>query len=232
MNNDLTQEMAEGSRKFVWDKNHLLQTLHSGKNPIIKDLNVINALREVDREDFVINPQRFSEEIHADKDIPIDFGQFQESPVLIAQKLQTLAIRAGAKVLEIGAGTGYVTAIIAVIVGDSGKLYALERNQQLVEQARYNLGKRKYKTIAARVELMFRDGSKGLISKSPYDAIYVAAAYEQPPKELLEQLKLGGRMILPLINGDLKLYVRTDENQIEESLISAKNYKQVLAGVE
>jgi protein-L-isoaspartate(D-aspartate) O-methyltransferase len=216
-----------GHGLYVWTREHLEQVVLAGKSPLITNPELIKAFKTIDRADFL--PEQLQPEAYTDKDLEFAFGEKINSPVLVAQMLQSLNLKPGQKVLELGTGAGYSTALIALTVGDTGQIFSLERNQQIMAIARKNL--QGYSQIR-NVELIFKDGATGLDVKSPYDAIHVTFAYDNIPEDLLLQLKIGGRLVAPLTNLEIKLYTRISEDEFSSSLITAKQFAKMQHGVE
>ncbi len=150
----------------------------------------LNAMRAVPRHLFV--PESMRSDAYADSPLPIGHGQTISQPYIVA--FMTQAIRPesrGFKVLEIGTGSGYQAAVLSAIV-DS--VYTIEIVRPLYEQARQRLKELKYHNVQVKLS----DGYYGWKEKGPFDAIVVTAAAEFVPPPLLEQLREGGRMIIPV----------------------------------
>ena len=155
----------------------------------IRDPRVLEAMSKVPRHLFV-SRDRWTE-AYADHPVPIGEQQTTSQPYIIAAMLQAAEISKSDRVLEIGAGSGYQTALLAEL---SAEVFAVERHPQLAESARSvleRLGYRNAMVIAA-------DGSLGLPAHSPYDVIIVAAAAPRVPPALIEQLAPGGRLLVPV----------------------------------
>jgi protein-L-isoaspartate(D-aspartate) O-methyltransferase len=155
----------------------------------IHDQRVLDAMSKVPRHLFV-SPERWGD-AYSDHPVPIGEHQTTSQPYIIAAMLQSASIAPGDRVLEIGAGSGYQTALLAEL---SKAVFAVERHPLLVESARRvleNLGYTNATVITA-------DGSLGLPQYAPYDAIVVAAAAPRVPPSLVEQLALGGRLVVPV----------------------------------
>jgi protein-L-isoaspartate(D-aspartate) O-methyltransferase len=159
------------------------------KSRDIVDARVLKATLEVPRHEFV--PPEFREISYGDFPIPITQEQTISQPYIVALMTQELQLKPDDKVLEIGAGSGYQAAILSRLVK---KVYTIERVQQLAEHAEMVLKKLCY----LNVEISVGDGTLGLTRHAPYDAIIVTAAAKKVPSALKEQLKEGGRMIIPV----------------------------------
>ncbi len=154
----------------------------------ISDRRVLKAFLTVPREIFA--PRDFRDQAYADTAIPIGEGQTISQPYTVAFMGQLLGLKGWEKVLEVGAGSGYAAAILGRLCR---QVYALEIRPDLAIQARRNLRK----LGIANVDMVVGDGSLGLPNEAPFDAISVAAAADQIPKPLVEQLKIGGRLAMP-----------------------------------
>lgn len=155
----------------------------------INDSNTLKAMRTVERHQLVPkNIQRFAYE---DRPLPIGKGQTISQPFIVAYMTQAIQPKAGMKVLEIGTGSGYQAAVLAEIVDE---VYTIETVESLAESAKQNLSKMGYNNIFFRVG----DGFYGWEEHAPFDAIIVTAAPEEIPPRLVEQLKTGGKMVIPV----------------------------------
>lgn len=155
----------------------------------VTDPDVLRAMEEVPRELFVsddLQPRAYE-----NIPLPIDCAQTISQPSVVAFMTQCLEVDSRCKVLEVGAGSGYQTAILARL---ARRVYALERHRALADLARSRLEA----LGIANVTLEHGDGSLGWPAQTPFDRILVAAAAPDPPRPLLDQLKVGGIMILPV----------------------------------
>lgn len=212
---------------FSWSHDYLYSVLTSGKNKIVKSSNLVSAFKMIDRADFV--PQQYINNAYDDAEIPIGYNETLDKPTVIAQILQLLHIKDGGNYLDIGAGSGYVAALLGVAVGSNGSVYTLERKQFLGDIARINL--KKYPFLG-NVCLMFKDGTHGFEEKAPYDGIHVSAAYDKVPQQLLLQLKIGGKLIAPTTDHDLHVYARISPTEFQESIHKAYFFDTIQAGIE
>jgi protein-L-isoaspartate(D-aspartate) O-methyltransferase len=178
----------------------------------VKDTRVIDALYKVDRARFV--PDNFKRYAYSDSPLPIESGQTISQPYMVAAMTEMLKVKPEHRILEIGTGTGYQTAILAQL---AKQVYTVEILPELAVKARRLLGLLGYENISYRVG----DGHEGWEENAPYDGILVAAAPTHVPKDLKKQLKLGGRLIIPVgpTNSvqELLEIVRTSENDFQES---------------
>lgn len=192
------------------------------KDGYLKTPEIIEAFRMIDRADFVL--EEYKSEAYVNAPLSIGFNQTISQPLTVAFMLELLQPKAGEKIIDIGAGSGWVSALLAHIVGVQGKIIAIERIPELKEMAEKNISKYGF-LISYRnevsgawvengiVELVLGDGSKGYKpssrTSSPlgkkeiflYDKIIAAAAAKgELPKEWQKQLKIGGRIVSPLEN--------------------------------
>jgi protein-L-isoaspartate(D-aspartate) O-methyltransferase len=155
----------------------------------IRDARVLEAMNKVPRHEFV-SPQH-GPDAYADHPVPIGEQQTTSQPYMIAAMLQAAEIAPQNRVLEIGAGSGYQTALLAEL---ASQVYAVERHLALAAGARETLERLGYKNST----VIDGDGSLGLPEHAPYDAIIVAAAAPRVPAALIEQLAPGGRLVIPV----------------------------------
>ena len=155
----------------------------------IHDERVLNAMRKVPRHLFV--PPDLIEEAYNDYPLPIGYGQTISQPYMVALMTEALEIKENDKVLEIGTGSGYQTAILAELCKE---VYTIERILPLLERAKEILRKLGYKNIHFRAG----DGTLGWPENKPYDAIIVTAGAPKIPQPLLDQLAEGGRLVIPV----------------------------------
>lgn len=153
---------------------------------------ITEAFRKVPRHEFV--PENLRDYAYADQPLPIGHGQTISAPSMIAIMLNSLELKPGQKVLEIGAGSGYNAALVAEIVGPEGRVFTVERVAELAEFGRANLQKTGYE----RVQVVVGDGTCGYKKEAPYDRILVTACAPDIPQPLIEQLKTSGRIAAPV----------------------------------
>jgi protein-L-isoaspartate(D-aspartate) O-methyltransferase len=157
----------------------------------IKDLKVLHAMKKVPRHQFV--PQEMRSQAYADHPLPIGEGQTISQPYIVALMTESLNLKGPEQVLEIGTGSGYQAAILAEIVA---KVTTIEIKSKLFERSSRLLQALGYSNITST----FGDGYHGWQPTAPYDCIMITAAVDHIPPPLLQQLKEGGRLILPLGN--------------------------------
>jgi protein-L-isoaspartate(D-aspartate) O-methyltransferase len=159
----------------------------------IRDPRVLEAMRKVPRHEFV--PENFRQDAYGDHPLPIGEEQTISQPYIVAAMLEHLALHAGDqngdRVLEIGTGSGYVTALLSLLAAE---VYSVERHAQLAALAESTLHRLGYRNVKIRVG----DGSQGWAEYAPFDAILVSAATAAVPPPLFEQLREGGRMMVPV----------------------------------
>ncbi len=150
---------------------------------------VLDAMRSVPREAFL--PENLREFAYEDAPLPIAEGQTISQPYIVALMTEALALEGGEKVLEIGTGSGYAAAVLSRIARD---VYTVERIGQLAEKAAAALADLGY----VNVQVLHADGTRGWTDHAPYDAIVVAAGGPEVPESLKAQLKIGGRLVIPV----------------------------------
>jgi protein-L-isoaspartate(D-aspartate) O-methyltransferase len=155
----------------------------------VRDERVLEAMLSVPRHEFV--PEEYQAIAYADRPIPIDEHQTISQPFIVAVSLQALGLRAAESVLEIGTGSGYQTALLAVL---ARVVYSVERHSSLARKAEKTLSR----LAMNNVRIFVGDGSNGLPEFAPYDAILVSAAAPKIPRSLLDQLSDDGRIVIPV----------------------------------
>jgi protein-L-isoaspartate(D-aspartate) O-methyltransferase len=163
----------------------------------VRDPRVLQALRAVPRHEFV--PAALKSQAYADHALAIGHGQTISQPFIVAFMTEALALRSGEKVLEIGTGSGYQAAVLAQLGCD---VYSIEIVEPLAALAAATLRRLDYP-----VHLRTGDGYRGWPEHAPFDRIIVTAAPEQVPQPLIDQLAVGGRMVLPIGDSDQRLVV-------------------------
>jgi protein-L-isoaspartate(D-aspartate) O-methyltransferase len=170
----------------------------------IRDLAVLNAVATIPRHRFV--PETVRHRAYEDSALPIAAGQTISQPWVQARSLQELCLTGRERVLEVGAGSGYQTALLSQLAGN---VVAVERVLALAEGARAVI-----RELGIRnVSVVLGDGTLGWRSLAPFDAIVVAAASPSVPAPLLEQLAPGGRMVIPIGGRDEQTLMRVDKQR-------------------
>jgi protein-L-isoaspartate(D-aspartate) O-methyltransferase len=191
----------------------------------IKDEVVLAAISAIPRHIFV--DEALSIRAYEDVSLPIGFGQTISQPYIVARMSEIL--RSGKpllKVLEIGTGCGYQTAVLSLLAKE---VYSVERIRPLVMKARDHL--RKLKCI--NVKLDHADGNMGLAQLAPFDAILVTAAASHIPQDLLDQLAIGGRLVIPVGTEEQILYLveRISESNYRHTKLEPVKFVPLLGGV-
>ena len=166
-----------------------LQLINRG----ITDKNVLNAFLNIPRHRFV--PENLAGEAYDDHPLPIGEGQTISAPHMVAIMAEALDLSPGQRVLEVGTGSGYHAAVCAEMIAPDGHIWTIERISSLATFAEGNLKRTGYSQL---VTVVFGDGSKGLPEQAPFDRIFVAAGAPDIPKPLTDQLKDGGRLLVPV----------------------------------
>jgi protein-L-isoaspartate(D-aspartate) O-methyltransferase len=194
-------------------KDELIKELISGD--FLKTPRIIDAFKLVDRIDFV--PSEFKDAAYINEPLPIGYGQTISQPLTVAFMLECLSPKPGDRILDIGAGSGWQSALLAQIVGETGKVIAMERIPELAKTARENISK--YNFISKNiVEVIEDNGSQGYGKLSPYDKIIAAAAASDLPLAWKKQLKINGRIVAPIKNSIIVV------NKVEKDRFETKEY--------
>ena len=175
---------------FELERKNLIQTLI--KKDRIKTKEAEKAFLETPREKFL--PEYLQKEAYLDCPLSIGEDQTISAPHMVAIMAEELKVKKGQKILEIGSGSGYHAAIVAKIVGDTGHVYTVERHKNLADFAKENLKNAGFENVT----VIYGDGSEGLAEYAPYDRIYVTCAAPDIPKNLIEQLKDPGILLIPV----------------------------------
>ena len=190
----------------------------------IKDEVVLAAMLEIPRHIFV--DEAISSRAYEDTALPIGYGQTISQPYIVARMTEIL--RGGAplgKVLEIGTGCGYQTAVLSRVAQE---VYSVERINPLLMKARNHLRELR----ARNVKLKYADGSMGIPEMAPYDGVIVTCGATHVPQDLLQQMAVGGRMVIPVGTGDqtLMLIERTPE-EYRQTKLEAVKFVPLLGGI-
>ena len=178
----------------------------------ITDERVLDVIGTIPRHIFI--DEAMAHRAYEDTALPIGHGQTISQPFIVALMTQTLLNRARDRVLEIGTGSGYQTAVLAALVK---RVFTVERIAPLIERARDRFRALKLRNVRVKYD----DGTMGWSEQGPFDGIIVTAAARSVPEALLEQLAVGGRMVIPVGDDnvqELKVIDRTEEGLREDRL--------------
>jgi len=167
------------------------------KDGYLRTPAIIAAFRKIKRADFVRSEDK--ELVELNEPLPIGYGQTISQPLTVAFMLELLTPQDRETILDVGSGSGWTVALLASIVGNQGKVYGLEKIKALADFAASNVGKYNFLRKGI-VQIFCTDGYLGLPQAAPFDKIIVAAAAEEIPNKLLEQLKIGGKLVIPVGN--------------------------------
>lgn len=200
----VADDLSEARRRMV-----LEQVQRRG----VSDTRVLAAMRRVPRHLFVPDPAR--RQAYADEPLPIGWGQTISQPYIVGLMSSLLQVEPGGKVLEIGTGSGYQAAVLSQM---GIQVYSMEIVEPLGEQARATLSRLGYRNVQVRVG----DGYKGWPEQAPFDAILLTAAPPRVPEPLIRQLKVGGRMVLPVGEfwQDLQVLTKRPDGSLEKKSIA------------
>ena len=183
----------------------------------IEDGDVLDAMRSVPRHLFV--PEELQEKAYVDSPLSIGFAQTISQPYMVALMTELLRVNVRSRVLEIGSGSGYQTAVLAELAGE---VFAMERLAPLAERSRAVLARLAYDNIRVAIG----DGVRGWPEEAPFDRVLVAAAVEKAPPALLEQLVDGGRLVIPIgrphLDQVLTVYERNGDRIMRRSSVACR----------
>ena len=182
------------------------------ENRGIQDERILAVMRKTPRHLFV--PEYLKDMAYKDSPLPIGEEQTISQPYIVAIMTELLQLQGKERVLEIGTGSGYQAAILSQLVD---KVYSIEIIKTLAEKAENKLKKMKYNNVMVK----WGDGYQGWLEYAPYDAIIVTAAPDNVPQPLIDQLKQGGKMVVPVGTyfQQLKVISKTLDNEIKENII-------------
>jgi len=174
------------------NKKELIERLEN-ETMVLRKKELKDAFTVIDRKDFI--PIDYIKEAYEDYPLPLqNTGQTISQPTTVAFMLELLNPIKGEKILDIGSGSGWTTALLAYIVGDKGNIIGIERIQELVEFGQINIKKYNFKNA----EIRQAEKEIGLSKQAPFDKILVSASAEILPEKLMKQLKVGGIMVIPI----------------------------------
>ena len=187
-------------------KDELIQSLQ--KDGYLKTPSIIDAFTAVDRKNFV--PAEYSEDAYVNAPLPIGLEQTISQPLTVAFMLELLKPSPGEKILDVGAGSGWQTALLAHCVGETGTIIGIERIKELQDVAIKNIAR--YPELEKRIKIVLSDGSKGYEPEAPYDKIIAAAAGSEIPSEWKIQIKTGGVIVAPVKQSIVVIHKITPEH--------------------
>lgn len=187
----------------------------------IVDKNVLKAIGNVPRHLFM--DSSFLDHAYQDKAFPIAADQTISQPYTVAYQTELLQVKSGDKILEIGTGSGYQCAVLCEV---GAKVYSIERQQELFKKTSKFLPKLGYRPK----KLIFGDGYKGLPEEAPFEGIIVTAGAPFVPKPLLSQLKIGGRLVIPVGEDvqTMNLFIRKGTKEFEQHELGAFRFVPLL----
>ena len=191
----------------------------------VTDPQVLNAIEKTPRDLFV--PNLFQERAWEDSALPIACGQTISQPLIVGMMTQALSLEPRSRVLEIGTGSGYQTAVLSRL---SRLVYTIERYRTLLKEAEARLRTLNLTNIITK----FGDGAEGWVEQAPFDRIIVTAAMDAEPTTLLAQLKAKGVLVAPIGRGPvqtLKRYVSDEKGRISEEALTEVRFVPLLSGV-
>lgn len=191
----------------------------------IVNMDVLDAIKTVPRHIFV--DEALAHRAYEDSSLPIGFGQTISQPFVVALMTQTILETAPQRVLEIGTGSGYQSAILAQLVR---RVYSVERIKGLINRAKERLAALKMRNVLIKYD----DGNMGWPQQGPFDAIIVTAAPERVPEELLEQLDDGGRLVIPVGTGDIQelRVIERNGTEFNETVVEYVRFVPLLRGMQ
>jgi len=198
---------------YAWARERMVQTQIVRRG--VKDPLTIAAMKTVPRHRFVPEPLR--EQAYADHPLPIGLNQTISQPYIVAYMTEALALKGGEKVLEIGTGSGYQAAVLAEI---ADSVFSIEILKPLADRASEQLRKLGYKNVY----VLCGDGYQGWPEHGPFDAVIVTAAPDHIPQPLKDQLKIGGRLVIPVgsFYQELLLITKTEKGFKEKRLLPVR----------
>lgn len=192
----------------------------------IKDEKVLSVIEKIPRHFYI--ETIYGDDAYENKPFSIGRGQTISNPYTVAYQTELLELTGNEKVLEIGTGSGYQSAVLAELKVD---VYTIERHQPLSKKAKIVLDSFGY----TNVKTFYGDGFKGLPEHAPFDRILITAAAPEIPKELLKQLKINGIMVIPFGDGEtqeMMRIIRLDNNEFEKETFSTFTFVPMLKGIE
>ena len=225
MNKNEKQALTNNKTKDTFYEKRFQMVENQIKSRKVKDKRVLEAMLKVPRHKFV--PEKYSKNAYNDNPLSIGYDQTISQPFIVAYMTEALALKGDERVLEIGTGSGYQAAVLCELVKE---VYSIEIVEPLCLRAKKLLDELNYTNFNGRCG----DGYAGWPEVSPFDAIIVTAAPDHIPQDLVEQLKPGGRMILPV--GDsfqkLILILKNEEGRITKKDLIAVRFVPMTGNAE
>jgi len=178
----------------------------------LKTPRIIEAFRQIKRVDFL--PDDIKDLAELNEALPIGYGQTISQPLVVAFMLELLDPQPGEKILDIGSGSGWTSALLAQIVGEKGEVIAIDIIPELVEFGEKNVSKYDF-VKKGRALFICADGSKGYQKEAPFDKILASASAKELPRAWKEQLKVGGKIVTPIGNS-IWLFIKKLPESFEE----------------
>ncbi len=217
--------IVTGTSEFGASNYRIIKLIMELRARGISSTSVLSALEKVPRELFV--PEMFGLEAYNNSTLPIECGQTISQPYVVALMTEKLDLNDRCKILEVGTGTGFQTAILAQLCR---RVYTIERYRRLLEDAEYRFRKLRLTNITS----MTGDGTKGWPAQAPFDRIMVTAAAPRVPDQLLAQLKAGGKMIVPVDNSqgeqDLILFHKDEDEAVSAEVLCVVRFVPLVSG--
>jgi len=202
-------DSPESKARFAGWRRQMVETQLRQRG--IGDQRVLEVMERVPRHEFA--PEHYRDQAYEDHPLPISHGQTISQPYIVARMLEELALQPGDRVLEVGTGSGYLTAVLAELASE---VVSVERHAALADASRQLLERMGYKNV----RVITGDGTQGFAGGAPYNAIIVSAATSEVPPPLLRQLAEGGRMMIPVGTADTQQLelIRMEGGQARTSL--------------
>jgi len=212
--NSQTQETQKGSEDW-WKSQAMMMVNTQVISRDIDDKRVTNAMKNTPRHLFV--PKNMEQLAYSDRPLPIGEGQTISQPYIVALMTELLELKGNEKVLEIGTGSGYQASILSQLVD---KCYSIEIVKTLAERSKATLKQLGYNNVIVK----WGDGYQGWPEQAPFDRIIITAAPPEIPQELVKQLKVGGRMVLPVgkLYQELVLITKDENGAKQETIIPVR----------
>ena len=183
------------------------------RESVLKNPLVLSAFKAIDRADFV--PKEKTREAYQNYPLPIGHGQTISQPYTVAFMMELLDPKPEQKILEVGSGSGWQTAMLAYIVEEKGKVYAMEIIPELSEFGKANVAK--YPDLAKRVTFSAHSAENGLPKHAPFDRIIAAASAQEIPPAWKKQITVGGKIVAP-VDEDIRVLTKIGEVEFEEKV--------------